>query len=134
MIVKAIIKLQACRTKDRQAFVRNKDKEHGIAKGRISRYEVVGESWSHVRRVLKNFDVMGHSAVGPATVESWSKDIGHAYGKLSLVHPQDLIREVLHNHLCTYCGEPASCPADCASADDDYCCERCAAIAAKAGR
>jgi hypothetical protein len=94
MVVKAVIKLQRCRTNTRQAFVGRGREEHGIAKGRVERFEVTGESWAHIRSVLKTFEVMGHSLVRRDTVESFTEDIGkHPYGKLSLVHPADLLKE-----------------------------------------
>ena len=77
MIVKAVVKLQSCTSKkDRYAFVAKDRPEHGIAKGRIAQYEVVASSWAHVRRVLKNFDVMGFTNVRPETVEDYREDIG----------------------------------------------------------
>jgi len=96
MTIKAVVKLQRCRTSKRQAFVGRSRNEHGIAKGRIERYEVTGESWTHIRRVLKTFSVMGYSEVRPDTVESFTQDLGSPYGKLSLIHPQDLMREVVN--------------------------------------
>ena len=94
MVIKAVVKLQRCRTSSRHAFVDRNRQEHGIARGPVERYEVTGESWAHIRRILRNFDVMGHSIVRPETVESYTKDCGHAYGRLALMHPADLIREV----------------------------------------
>jgi len=94
MIIKAIVKLQRCRTSKRQAFVGRDRDQHGIAKGPVQFFEVTGDSWTHVRRVLKNFDVMGYSEVRPTTVERFTKDLGNPYGRLRLMHPQDLLREL----------------------------------------
>jgi len=110
MIIQALIRLQACRTKmasvteafrtehgptvphDRLAFVGLAEHCHGIAKGRIEYYEVEGSTWAHIRRILHLFDVMGYSQVREGTVEAHWKDIGTAQGRLTLLgkHPECL--------------------------------------------
>lgn len=95
MIIKAVVRLQACvssglsleRVPDRSGFVARGREAHGIAKGRIGWYCVTAESWAGIRRVLKHWDVMGYSMVGPATVESHTRDIGSRPGGVQPVFP-----------------------------------------------
>jgi hypothetical protein len=78
MIIRARIRLQACTTSYRLAFVSVSGAAHGVAKGPLEHYEVVASSWNHAQRILKHFDVLGHSRIGPRTVDSYTRDIGVA--------------------------------------------------------
>lgn len=85
MKITAKIRLQHCTTNTRKAFVGKLRREHGIAKGPVVPYEVEGASWSRIRAILKNNDVMGHSMVTADTVDSWVRDIGTAQERLAAV-------------------------------------------------
>lgn len=74
MIIRASVRLQRPATPiARQAFI-----PKGRADSATDAYEVVASSWAHVRRILKHFDVVGHSMARPDTVESYTKDLGTA--------------------------------------------------------
>ena len=89
MKILACLRLQQCTTKDRLVFVPKGQETHGIAAGRIVYHVAEGGSWAAIRRMLKYFNVMGRSQVGPKTVDSFTKDIGHAVGRLSPIDTQD---------------------------------------------
>lgn len=100
MIIRAYIRLQKCTTNSRSAFVGRRWPNHGIAAGPISYYVVEGSSWSHIRRVLKTFDVLGASDINKTVVQAWIQDVGTALGglrrlssceipKLALFVPED---------------------------------------------
>lgn len=73
-MIRAIVKLQSCKTvKGRSAFVRSKDSEHSVVRGRIRHFQVNGNSWAHIRRQLKDYNVMGFTAVHADTVEAWAE-------------------------------------------------------------
>ena len=88
MIITAQVRLQACTTKrERYGFVQRGRDCHGIAKGRISLYQVRAESWPAIRRCLKTFEVMGFSACRRDTVEQFTEDIGTVSASLRLLVP-----------------------------------------------
>lgn len=68
------VRLQKARTiKGRLAFVRKEDLEHGIVKGSIGYYQVCGRNWTHVRRILRQNNVMGFTGVYPDNVQGWEE-------------------------------------------------------------
>jgi hypothetical protein len=90
MRLRVYVKLQGCNTNDRLAFVGRHRDAHGIAKGLVSIYAVEAESWPGIRRVLKNFDVMGHSACDKSSAQAFVKDIGAAAGRMWRLNPYEV--------------------------------------------
>lgn len=90
MIITAYIRLQDCTTNERRAFIPRGQPAHGVAKGEISYYGVKGGSWSHIRDVLKRFDVLNFSGCRNGTAERSVSDIGHGVGKLWKLSSQEL--------------------------------------------
>lgn len=90
-MVKAIIRLQRAKgsKESRLAFVPHGCQRHGIYAGVIRSYEVTGNSWSELRRVLKTFEVFGRTGVNHATVEAYFEDIGHAPAALRKLDPDE---------------------------------------------
>lgn len=92
-MIRAYIRLQRFRTNERMAFVGRKWECHGVAAGPILHYWVQGNSWAHIRRVLKTFEVTGHTNVNPMSVQAWTADTGKAEGKLHRIShtPGDMV-------------------------------------------
>jgi hypothetical protein len=68
-MITAYIRLQACVTNGRRAFVSRNFDTHGTAKGRVDYYEVSGPTWNAIRGVLRAENVIAVTSVREDTVQ-----------------------------------------------------------------
>jgi hypothetical protein len=68
-MITAYVRLQACVTNDRRAFISRNVDTHGTAKGPIDYYEVSGATWNAIRGVLRAEHVIGVTGIRYNTVQ-----------------------------------------------------------------
>ena len=70
-MIRATIRLQDCSTNRRRAVIVRGQPAHGSARGLIRTYTVSGPTWTAIRRMLRQLDVIGHTHVRADSVEHW---------------------------------------------------------------
>lgn len=80
MIIKAAIKLQDLPESESRCFVARDGRAWG--KGLVREYEAIAGSWSGVRSLLKQFDVIGAHRCNRNTAGSFTQDIGQTNASL----------------------------------------------------